>query len=178
MRQASGFPIRLDNRIESSPAAFDIDADGKLELMTSSNDYLFYVYDLETDSTVWPRFRYDPYNSGLYRSQHLPGITTFGDNSVRRFGFTAQPTVFAKSILFELFRPAHTGVLLDRGVLNIYDATGRRVKQFKDVLHGVSRQSLTWNGEDDAGRHVGAGVYFVRLEQGVTAHTKKIIKVE
>ncbi len=68
-QQASAFPIRLDNRIESSPAAFDIDADGKLELMMSSNDYFFYVYDLETEEVVWPRFKYDPYNSGLYDSR-------------------------------------------------------------------------------------------------------------
>ncbi|KPK68880.1 hypothetical protein AMJ87_11280, partial [candidate division WOR_3 bacterium SM23_60] len=67
-QQASAFPIRLDNRVESSPAAFDIDADGKLELMMSSYDYFFYVYDLETEDAVWPRFRYDPYNTGLYDS--------------------------------------------------------------------------------------------------------------
>jgi len=66
-RWAPGFPVPFSNRLESSPALYDIDNDGKLELMVSSFDYAFYVFDLETEWTEWPRFRYDPYNSGVYK---------------------------------------------------------------------------------------------------------------
>lgn len=177
-QQASAFPIRLDNRIESSPAVFDIDADGKLELMTSSNDYFFYVYDLETEDAVWPRFKYDPYNSGLYGSKYLPGITTSENNSVYRFGFIAKPTVFVHSTVIELSMPAHTRVLTDVCVLDIYDAAGRLVKQFELPLSPTPRQSITWNGEDDTGHSVSAGVYFVRFDDGTHTQVSKIIKVK
>jgi len=67
-QQAPGFPIQFSNRVESSPAVYDIDEDGKLELMVGSFDYKFYVFDLETNLVEWPRFRYDPYNSGTYKA--------------------------------------------------------------------------------------------------------------
>lgn len=177
-QQASAFPIRLDNRIESSPAAFDIDNDGKLELMTSSNDYFFYVYDLETETTVWPKFKYDPYNSGLYESEYLPGVATAGDNTAHRYGLIAKPTVFVGSTVIELLRPAYTRVPTDACVLKIYDVTGRLVKQFEHELSASSFQSITWNGEDDTGRRVSAGVYFVRFDDGMQTQTSKIVKVK
>ncbi|MEO0156668.1 MAG: FG-GAP-like repeat-containing protein, partial [candidate division WOR-3 bacterium] len=64
----SGFPIHFGIRIEQSPAVYDIDNDGRLELMVGANDFKFWVFDLNGSSYDWPKFRYDPYNSGWYRS--------------------------------------------------------------------------------------------------------------
>jgi len=46
--------------------------------------------------------------------------------------------------------------------LRIYDASGRLVKTFNDLANGPFCQ-VTWNGDDDAGRSVSTGIYFVRL---------------
>ncbi len=175
---ASAFPIRLDNRIESSPAAFDIDADGKLELMTSSNDYFFYVYDLETEHVTWPRFRFDLYNTGLYGSEFLPGVTTSDKTTVARFRLSAKPTVFVNQTVIELMRPSTAGTS-EECDLKIYDAAGRLVKQFdRTTLRTSPFQSIIWNGEDNTGRSVSAGVYFVRFTDKTHAATNKIVKIK
>jgi len=64
---APGFPIQFGNTLQSTPAAYDIDADGMLELMVAGDDYKFYVYDLESEQADWPRFRYDAHNTGTYK---------------------------------------------------------------------------------------------------------------
>jgi hypothetical protein len=46
--------------------------------------------------------------------------------------------------------------------LKIYDITGRLVKSFALSPMPLA-QSVTWHGDDDAGRTVAAGVYFVKL---------------
>ena len=49
--------------------------------------------------------------------------------------------------------------------LKVYDATGRLVKSF-DHLTNQPFNQVTWSGNDDVGRKVPAGVYFVRLNAG------------
>jgi len=61
----------------------------------------------------------------------------------------------------------------------ICNAVGQMVKQF---THLTNHQSLfhhvIWSGEDDNGRQVPSGVYFVRLETPNKSITKKIIKLK
>jgi len=63
---APGFPLQYGHSFMGSPAVYDIDEDGKLELMVATYDELFYVYDLETTQWDYPKFRFDPYNTGTY----------------------------------------------------------------------------------------------------------------
>lgn len=62
-------------------------------------------------------------------------------------------------------------------VLRIYDATGRLVKQFD---YPTIRQSnhVIWNGDNQSGQKLPAGVYFVRLSVADRYRTSKIIKLE
>ncbi len=57
----------------------------------------------------------------------------------------------------------------------IYDVSGKMVKQFDCPTIKLFDQ-ITWDGDDDSGRPVSAGVYFVRLEIQGRNTTKKIIK--
>ncbi|UCG92067.1 MAG: T9SS type A sorting domain-containing protein, partial [candidate division WOR-3 bacterium] len=72
--------------------------------------------------------------------------------------------------------------------LKIYDVAGRLVKQFNHLMPYVSslaasggnhHQSLinqvTWHGDDDAGRRVSAGVYFVQFEVGDYKQIEKAV---
>jgi flagellar hook assembly protein FlgD len=58
--------------------------------------------------------------------------------------------------------------------MNIYDATGRLVKQYNDPTIGLSND-IIWNGLDNAGNIVPSGVYFVRFELGENSVTKSIV---
>ena len=44
----------------------DIDEDGRLELIVAPSDFKVYVYDLETTEWDYPKFMFDPFNTGTY----------------------------------------------------------------------------------------------------------------
>ncbi|MGB9720310.1 MAG: C25 family cysteine peptidase, partial [bacterium] len=92
----TGFPIHFGIRIEQSPAVFDIDGDGKLELMVGANDFKFWVFNLDAKVFDWPMFRYDPYNSGCYKSRFWPGIKEgfVRKSSGDKFYFSISPNPF------------------------------------------------------------------------------------
>jgi thiol-disulfide isomerase/thioredoxin len=58
-------------------------------------------------------------------------------------------------------------------VLKIYDATGRLVKSFTE-LSERSKQ-ITWQGVDNTGRRVSAGVYIIKLETETNEEMKEVI---
>jgi hypothetical protein len=47
--------------------------------------------------------------------------------------------------------------------ISIYDAAGRLVKQFPLREYPAGAGSVSWNGQDDAGRRVASGIYFVQM---------------
>lgn len=61
--------------------------------------------------------------------------------------------------------------------LTVYDAAGRWVRTIIDGERPSGPQAATWDGEDDAGRRVASGVYFVRLDAGGRALAKKIVLI-
>ena len=48
--------------------------------------------------------------------------------------------------------------------LNIYDLTGRRVRKLVQSQHLAGVHSVRWNGTDDTGQQVAAGVYVYQIE--------------
>ncbi len=59
--------------------------------------------------------------------------------------------------------------------LAIYDVTGRKVRDLS-VASGVSGiQTVRWDGRDEIGRQVPAGIYFCRLAAGDLSATEKVI---
>ena len=63
--------------------------------------------------------------------------------------------------------------------LNIYDATGRVVKDFSRFTHDAARPTqISWDGTDHANQTLPTGVYFMQLQAGNFTTTKKIIKIE
>ncbi len=64
--------------------------------------------------------------------------------------------------------------------LQIYDATGRLVKSFnyQTIQPSDHPTTIVWNGTDDVGRKLPAGVYFVRLESEGIKQVEKVVKIE
>jgi uncharacterized delta-60 repeat protein len=62
----------------------------------------------------------------------------------------------------------------------IYDVSGRLVNDVSGLLSGVSHplSVVIWSGDDQQGREVPAGVYFLRLVASNRSITKKIVKLE
>jgi hypothetical protein len=57
--------------------------------------------------------------------------------------------------------------------LEVYSPTGQRVATLVDRIEGAGYHSATWNGRDDAGRELAAGIYLCRFEAGTYKTTRK-----
>ena len=63
--------------------------------------------------------------------------------------------------------------------LSIYDITGRRVRSFVPLRMAANgRQMVRWDGRDETGKKVPAGVYFYQLRAKELTETKKLIKIQ
>ncbi|MCP4548115.1 MAG: T9SS type A sorting domain-containing protein [bacterium] len=72
------------------------------------------------------------------------------------------------TISFSLPVKAHTR-------LAVYDVLGRRVRMLSDLSRARGAHSIAWDGLNDNGHAVAAGVYFCRLEADELRMTKKIV---
>jgi hypothetical protein len=59
--------------------------------------------------------------------------------------------------------------------LKVYDLRGRRVRELLAGEVPVGRHSVVWDGQDDHGMNVAAGVYFVRLANEGRSETTKVL---
>jgi hypothetical protein len=59
----------------------------------------------------------------------------------------------------------------------VFDVSGRRVATIASGVREAGAHELTWDGTNDAGQRVGAGVYFYRLETGKQTLTRKLLLV-
>jgi hypothetical protein len=60
--------------------------------------------------------------------------------------------------------------------LDLYNLAGQRVRRLASGTYGGGEQVLRWNGTDDNGRTLAAGVYFVNLRaEGVSATRKLLV---
>ena len=66
----------------------------------------------------------------------------------------------------------------ERVTLQVFDLAGRLVKTLVAEQMPVGRHEAAWNGQDQTGRQVSAGVYFYRLEAGDFCETKRMALVK
>jgi len=59
--------------------------------------------------------------------------------------------------------------------LAVYDTAGRRVALLDSGRREAGRRELSWDGRDDAGRRLPAGVYLVRLDAEERSFTRKLV---
>ncbi len=63
--------------------------------------------------------------------------------------------------------------------LNIYNITGRRVRSFASLrMKDPGRHTVIWDGKDEGGQKVAAGVYFYQLRLKELTETKKLVKIQ
>ena len=61
--------------------------------------------------------------------------------------------------------------------LTVYDVLGRRVQQVWQGALGAGRHRFSWDGRDEAGKGVAAGVYLYRVEVDGQVEAKKMTKL-
>ena len=57
----------------------------------------------------------------------------------------------------------------------IYDVLGRFVKEMVNNYQSAGQRSISWDGTDDKGAIVSAGVYFYSIQAGKFMQTKKMV---
>jgi hypothetical protein len=96
--------------------------------------------------------------------------------------FVAQPRVTrllpiipnpAANFAIIRFETARAG----RVTVSVFDFAGRRVRTLCDTHRDVGLHEFVWRGDDDLGRLIPPGVYFVRLATPDHTDTRKLVRV-
>jgi hypothetical protein len=82
-----------------------------------------------------------------------------------KLSINAYPNPFNSNVNFEIFTDT-------KSELVIYDVLGRAIRKFP-VAKGFNR--ISWDARDDVGADIHSGIYFARIENGVTRITEKIL---
>ncbi len=80
------------------------------------------------------------------------------------------PNPFNPGTLIQYQIPARTQV-----ELVVYDLSGKKVRTLVNATQESGMKTVTWNGKDEQGRSVAAGVYVYRLQAGGYMETKKMV---
>lgn len=157
-------------------------------LGTIGNDWLEYSYGLEGDpkDTVQVRFRFvsdgEDVGEGFYIDDVVVGTTILPtDTGVPEEGAATDalidlrqnaPNPFSgsTSIHYSLRAPADV-------TLTVYNIQGRLIRTLLSGPEGSGEHVIAWDGRDEFGAPVAAGVYLYRLAAGEEEETRKMIFV-
>jgi len=141
--------------VQSGPSAsyaFNADTPGAVD------EILLVATDGElADSVQW-----------TLRTQGATGVLE--ERPVLRPTLMASPTPFRVSVQVSWALPR-----AGEARVAVYDLTGRRIAVLFEGRHDGVAMSRGWDGRDDAGREVAAGVYFVRLEAEGAMESRKVV---
>jgi hypothetical protein len=133
-----------------------------------------YIFD-KADSSILGRVLYDPWaNKPL-------GVGDRVKVKGEMIKLTAFPNPFSRELKIssENRGTSSEGVNSGGNTLMIYDPTGRLVRSFYLTPHTslLTTTGVLWDGRDNAGRRLPAGVYFIRLVAGSRTKTQPVILV-
>ncbi len=84
----------------------------------------------------------------------------------------ARPNPFSGSATLRFGLPAAQAT-----ELVVFDASGRAIRTLARGMTAAGYHSVQWNGRDEAGRPVPAGVYFARLETDGRRLTRRLLRI-
>jgi len=131
------------------------------------------LYSVTAESVGTYYYRVRGHNAAWGWSDYGP----LEDVVVTGLGIAQEPTGKIVTSVFEVgpnpvTSGAHIGYALERAgaaSLNVYDATGRRVRNLVAGVLKAGVYTANWDGSDAAGRQVPAGVYYLRLSADRTS---------
>ena len=94
------------------------------------------------------------------------------ERAARIFMGPGRPNPFTGSTTLVFSLPAAADVTAD-----VFDVRGAKVRTIARQGMPAGRQSITWDGRDEAGVPAASGVYFVTLRDGVSAARQRVLLV-
>ena len=82
------------------------------------------------------------------------------------------PNPFDESTLINYSIPEQCNISL-----KIYDINGRLIKVLHEGKQPEGNYSVKWNGQDESGNHISAGIYFIKLNSNGFNQTMKLCKL-
>jgi len=95
----------------------------------------------------------------------MPPVFALAQNYPNPFGTSSEATSIRYSI------PSSN----ERVVLRVYDVSGRLVRTLVNGVRSGDQYVATWDGRNDRGARVAAGIYFYKLQHGPKTMTKKMV---
>ncbi len=111
-------------------------------------------------------------DGGNYVYGDSPGINAPEIPAEFHFGGT-YPNPFSAEAAISFSLPS-----AGRVNVTIYDMSGRAIRTLNDTEMRAAQHTLMWDGLDETGASVGAGVYFCRLQTCGETITQKMLRIE
>ncbi len=140
-----------------------------------TGDRVFVTYSGWTDS-----INYRPANTLRVWGMLMPPVKIdemqSADCRPRLAELSIEPNPFRQRVVMKFHIPNAES----RASLKVFDVSGRCVRTFRPPASRVAGSPLAvnWDGDDDAGRVLPAGVYFCRVASDDRVMTRKLVKVE
>ena len=83
---------------------------------------------------------------------------------------TPNPFIGTTTVAYRLTIPGHVRA-------GVYDVRGRRVARIEDAFRSAGLHDVSWNGLDESGRSMPAGIYFVRLELADRTEVSRVVRL-
>jgi hypothetical protein len=110
--------------------------------------------------------------SGYVVVQNAAGVAEASSAPLRFRLEVPRPSVFGRSVAVAFALPHEVRVSLE-----VYDATGAKVRQLWGSSTAAGEYRTGWDGRNDQGRMVPAGTYFCRLAAGEYRATAVLVKL-
>jgi hypothetical protein len=111
-------------------------------------------------------------DGGIYSYGEAPGVSSPQIPAEFAFG-GVYPNPFSAEAAIRFSLPSS-----GRVTVTIYDMSGRAVRTLTDTEMRAAEHILMWDGRDESGGMVGAGVYFCRLQAAGQTVTQKMLRIE
>jgi hypothetical protein len=170
----------------------------------ANDDYLTVKYDILTGDTVWT-CRYNGSSNGddlafacavdNSGNLYVTGSSSNGSNldyltikyntatgvagkpdmpitngKIRLEQNSPNPLKQHTKISYQLLTAGHTSLV-------VYNIAGQKIKTLVNEAQNIGTHNVTWNGQDESGKPVSAGIYFYRLQTGNSGIARKMIVV-
>jgi hypothetical protein len=157
----------------------DLDQDGHVNLVYGGWDLLIHVWDLPAthypNEMTWPTFRGHYLRDGVFRYVATTPVEEVPAPAAKLTLTRNVPNPFNPSTTARLYVPeGGEGPL----AVEIFDAQGRLVRSLHRGPVAPGWLTVTWHGQDDAGRPQASGVYFLRAQRGGEDSTLKMLLVK
>jgi len=123
----------------------------------------------------WGEYIYISFNACIYRLHVGPPVANNDDVApVVPVEVSCYPNPFRDNTTLTLKQGADHSLT----TVAVYNVKGQLVRRLLDPQPILGEYSITWDGKNDQGEKLGAGVYFFKIKSGSYSTTRKMILME